>query len=615
MTSIEGDDALAAFRAGLTGARGLELLERHGGRALIELPVGVGKSAFLDAITAEAVAGGRFDLVVVLAPTRRLLRERRPLAAPPPGVRVVELRPRPAHRCGPDRDAAWKGYEAADLGALGRAEVCGRCPLLDRCFWPRQYGKALEGARVVYATQAHVESAPRFLARLRSWVGAERVLTLVDETDLAGKSFGEVVTADALGRFADALRAAAPACADPRWGHARWLSLTELLLGASTADLQAPGWRMPPVYNDWAVAVQRHGRERHAGAFLFLGHRLAEFGSSPVETRLRGAGGELHFASRPLLGDALVFSGTTAPEYVRYRLGEDLASPFAGYRFSNSGTRWFNLASPIGTRRYFPRHAPQVLDFFAELTARRAAAGKRVLLVARKCFVGFCAAGLSARLAGLGADLRVVTADWSAAALADPRVVPLISYGMVGTNSFEHFDCAFCLTGYYVDAAAVDQCLQDLTRPDLRLPIRVETVGDPRRRRAGVADPAHRDYDVARLAQPALEFKEHGVVVQAVGRVRPFTRPREVVTFQMADLPGVRYDAEFRTLAEARRHFGVATGRARRTAARAARVASLRAAGHSQAEVALMLGVTERTVRNYEKERAGKNPSSNTCIN
>jgi hypothetical protein len=54
-----------------------------------------------------------------------------------------------------------------------------------------------------------------------------------------------------------------------------------------------------------------------------------------------------------------------------------------------------------------------------------------------------------------------------------------------------------------------------------------------------VANPAHQDYDIARLAQPTLEFKEHGVVVQAVGRVRPFTRPREVITFQMAELPGV----------------------------------------------------------------------------
>ena len=64
------------------------------------------------------------------------------------------------------------------------------------------------------------------------------------------------------------------------------------------------------------------------------------------------------------------------------------------------------------------------------------------------------------------------------------------------------------MTSYYVDEGVVDQCLQDLTRRDLRVPIRIETVGDPKRRRAGVVDPDDRFYDVAGLAQPALELKE-----------------------------------------------------------------------------------------------------------
>ena len=166
-------------------------------------------------------------------------------------------------------------------------------------------------------------------------------------------------------------------------------------------------------------------------------------------------------------------------------------------------TCWFNLASPIGSRRYFARHAPQVLDFFAPLVARRAAEGKRVLLVVKKQFTALCAAALAERFAALGADLRVVTEGWTEGLLHDPRVVPLITYGMIGTNLFEHFDAVYCLSGFYVHEGVVDQCLQDVIRQDLRLPIRIETVGNPRRRRATVADPAHRFYDLARLAQPA----------------------------------------------------------------------------------------------------------------
>ena len=352
-----------------------------------------------------------------------------------------------------------------------------------------------------------------------------------------------------------------------------------MLGDASTVDLQRPGWRMPRVRHDWAVTVQRAGVDRHPGQFRFLGYSLAEFGSSPAETRRRDEDGGIQFGSRPYVGDCMIFTGTTDLDFARHRLGKDLGSPFADHRFSHPGTRWYNLASSIGTRRHFARHAPQVLDFFADLTARRVAEGKRVLLVAKKYFVPGCAQGLADRFAAKGIELQVVTDGWSAAELADPGVIPLISYGMIGTNLFESFDCAFCLTGYYVDESVVDQCLQDLTRRDLRLPLRIETVGSPKRRRAGVADPSDRYHDIARLAQPALEFKEHGVVVQAVGRVRPFTLPREVITFQMGELPGVSFTAEFNNLEQARRHFGVSSARQAGTAGRTAEIALAQASG------------------------------------
>jgi hypothetical protein len=475
-----------------------------------------------------------------------------------------------------------------------------------RCFWPRQYGRALKGARLVYATQAHLERSPTFLAQLRAWVGAESVLTLIDESNFVGANLEVVVTADELGRFHDALTATAPTSPAALRDHAVWLDRVARLRDATTVDLQAPGWRLPRVAPDWAVRVQRAGRERHGAAFRFPAYKLAGLEDSPVETRLKGDDGALRFGVRPHVDDCLVFTGTTDPVFAAYRLGMELPSPFADHRFIHPDTRWYNLASPIGARCYFPGHAPQVLDLFAGLTARRTAEGRRVLLVTRKRFLDLCAADLAARFEALGVDLEVVTGGFSEARLADPRVVPLITYGATGTNLFEAFDCAYCLNAYYVDESVVDRCLQDVVRPDLRLPIRIETVGDPKRRRAGVADPDHRDYDVARLAQVALEYKEHGVVVQAVGRVRPFTRLREVFTFQMAELPGVTYDAEFRTLDEARRYFEVPGARERRAAERAARIEALTRGGCSRAEVAAALGVTERTVRNYERKEARK---------
>jgi hypothetical protein len=74
--SIRGDVALDAFRGHLTGRYGLELLRQHGGRMLVQLVVGVGKSRWIDAVTRAAVEDGEYDLVVVLCPTRQLLEER-----------------------------------------------------------------------------------------------------------------------------------------------------------------------------------------------------------------------------------------------------------------------------------------------------------------------------------------------------------------------------------------------------------------------------------------------------------------------------------------------------------------------------------------------------------
>lgn len=103
------------------------------------------------------------------------------------------------------------------------------------------------------------------------------------------------------------------------------------------------------------------------------------------------------------------------------------------------------------------------------------------------------------------------------------------------------------------------------------------------------------------LAQLALDFEELDVVLQALGRGRPFTRPREVITLQCGQLPGVRYTKEFNTLAEARSYFRVRPQRERKKDELARRIAETRAAGLTQVETAARIGVSVRTVRAYEK--------------
>jgi len=391
-----------------------------------------------------------------------------------------------------------------------------------------------------------------------------------------------------------------------------WLYVTRLLQAASTTELRGDGWQLPSPSQKWTLAVQEAGWQKFGSQFRFLGYELRAFAFSAWESRERLANGDLAFAAPPVLnGPCMIFSGTAHPELLRHRLGRDFAAPFAEHQFQHPGTRWYNLASRIGMRKHFPGNAAQILDFFAGLVAQRLRQGRRPLLVAKKCFAARCAAGLNERLAAFGvANAQVITEGWTPERLVEPGVVPLISYGMVGTNLFEEFDAVYCVTGFYTTDAILNGILQDPLASDLHLPLRITTKGWPRRRQV-VTRHIDRYYDISRLAPLALEQVEMGVVLQAVGRVRPYTRPREVLTFQCGSLPKLSLDAEFATLAEARRFFGIPGRREQQQNANRERVQAARRQGKSQSDAVAALGLGIATVKRYWKLDELEAPTEN----
>jgi hypothetical protein len=161
------------------------------------------------------------------------------------------------------------------------------------------------------------------------------------------------------------------------------------------------------------------------------------------------------------------------------------------------------------------------------------------------------------------------------------------------------------LTGFYASEEVIDHVLQDILASDGHLPIRITTEGRPRRRRAGVVWPAHKGYDVNRLAQLALEQQELDKVLQTVGRVRPYTRPREIITFMCTAHPQLDYAREFDSIEEARKFFGVPSRRQRRRYDIAERVQAARRAGRTQTQAATELGLGLATVKRYWGSDAG----------
>jgi hypothetical protein len=604
-------EALAECRRGLTGQAALDQLVKANGRLLEQLPVGVGKTEMLiDTIAAAAASG--YDLVVALVPRWDVLHEvlARLRAR---GVKPLVLTPRPRNRCGP-LDAAWTNYERQGCALAGREDLCTICPRRRRCPWPGQY-RRLRGARLVLTTQAHLTIDPLFVRRIRQLAGARRPLVLLDESDFLVRSGERIIAGPEFDRFLAAQRAALQVQKKKAGAARRWLELTELVAGAPTTDLQGGGWDFPAVGPRWALAVQHAGRLQYGDGFRFLGHELHAFAGSDRGSRERLPDGGLRFAVPPALGDEfIVFSGSIAPELVRYRIDPShrdapIASPFAGLRFGHPETRWYNIADMSAAAANFPGNAGRILDFFAEKVARNVRDGKRTLLVCRKKFRRLCVQGLRARLGRLGVGpVRVVTGGWARHDLTDPRTLPLITYGISGVNIFQDFDAAYCLTGYYTTADAVAQAVHDIEASPERYPVRLELAGRPPRRRARVELPDGRETIVPRIAELVLAQKEADVVVQAVGRVRPFTRPREVITFHAGELPGVHYHVEFSSLAAARDFFGVATEKQADIQRQAAQALKLKAAGCTNRQIAAALDVSLATVKRYIRRGGGSNP-------
>ncbi len=485
-TRVNSPEKLRRFRKRWSGKRLLKLLRKYGGRLAVNWEIGVGKSHSIDNVIEEGVKNNRYDLIVCLSPTRQLIEERRWIKTPPPGIKIVNLRPRPKKDCGQSRNREWRKLEKRGMGLLGRAEICKHCPKRGICFWPEQYGKALKRTRVIYATQAHLDRSPFFIEQLKKWTRANSVLVLIDEVGFVCTPLRYEISFRDVEQFYTTLKANAKN-SKPTKKLKHWLYLLDLLLKAPTEDLRCNQWSFSPLSPGLSVKLQDLGGTLYGDDFNFIAYDLVKFGNSLKKSRERHKTGAVSYAIQPFINCAvIIYSGTVAHEFLKFRIGKDFANPFEMYQFRHKRTVWYNISSNTGTRLYFSRNAPQILDFYAQLIAMRVSEGKKPLLVAKKRFISLCVVELNQRLKDFGfGNIKVVAVNKKTGP-PGRNAVPIINYGMIGINSFQAYDCAYCLTGYYVNERIVNSILQDIVASDHHIPIKIKTGGMPRRRRAGV---------------------------------------------------------------------------------------------------------------------------------
>jgi hypothetical protein len=565
---------------------------------LINLPPGVGKSHRAQGLIRHALEAD-YGLVIFVAPTRAIIGELeivRSLSAD----KVVVLKAGPRRLCG-TLNAPWSLLERSGCAALGKSTLCEGCPQLDRnggaCGWPDQMERIGKETRLVVLTEQYLHLNPLLIRSIRRRVGTPRRLVIFDEALFMTSSVVRRFTKADLERFRTALAEARGEVAFAATGIRDWIEGIDFILDQEV-DLRALRrfWRNKLEFA--VLATQRAGNRLFGENFRYLASDLELLNSTVTTGQWRDADTyEIVVRVDTTRCDVVVLAAYLESGIVEERLSRPVKELLPGQVFRHSATRIINIADPIGAARTLPHpdHFSRVVDFFLALALRNAAQGRRTVLITRKRFLGVVQARIESTSTTLGRPLTCVLPS-SGRSLGDcrPIEIPLINYGIVGINSLQNFDAVYCIGGYYSRTDHLNAVYQQSLSPDCRMPIAVRT--ENRRRIVYAADGRYSTRYHARRAEVTHRMLERRTVLQAIGRVRPFTSPAEIILFQCDDFSAeLGPIEEFSTLAGARRSLRVPTTKRMRRAALGEQVRARQAAGIGLRTIAAEFGVAPST--------------------
>jgi hypothetical protein len=449
---------------------------------------------------------------------------------------------------------------------------------------------------------------------LRARTRAGRVLVILDEARLLDASFEICLASTDLGRFREIIgklqgpKGIPPSLADS------WRRGIKFLLGASSQELGEAQLSLPQSLNKFAYRLQAEGIHTFGNAFRYLGYDLALFPWNSRSASWKDLLGNIHFTARPYLNcHLLIFSAHLSAPYAAHRLGRSsIASPFDEVEVRHTKTRILNFRNRIGADTYFKRNHKQILDTIALLIARNISEGRSTLLLSRKKSKTFCAKYLEGRLRGWGLIVRFSTERHDdLPSPPDPRVIPVLHYGILGVNDFTEYQSAYALNSFYISANELNRHVQESEPGEFR--VRLKIVSGPEMmRRVEIEESGVADLDRTMLGNIYLRKLEVDPVIQAAGRVRFLTRAREVVFFQMHDLSRDLGECEdVRTLRALREKLGLPGSQEVDSIVRAARAQELMANGFTAKEAAIQLEISRRTIFNDLRTlESAKNPTS-----
>ena len=589
---------LAGFRAcELAPARLYEQILANDEVLLVPLPPGIGKSRAAQALVGYALQHDH-DLVIYVAPTRGIIDEIE-IVRRLPAESVLTLNPRPRWLCGA-ADAAWKELERNGCAALAKATLCAGCAERDvnggDCWWPDQFDKIGTGTKLVVLTEQYLLLNPLLIRDIRAKVGSRRTLVILDEALFTTTAVLRRFTRSDLKCFRSAL-AAAQQKATADLGITAWLEGIDFLLDQEV-ELAALRRFWSYRLNRSVLTAQAAGCQTFGSSFRYLATELELLNSEVTTAQWRdGDTFEIVLRIDTMGCDVVIMAPYLDAEIVEERLSRPVIKLFSNFVFRHSESRIINIADPIGTANTLaqPEHFNRVVDFFLTLMLRNVAGGRRTVLVTRKKFLNRVKARVEEISAAIGQPLTCVLASSGKPfERCGPTEIALINYGIVGVNSLQAFDALYCIGGYYARADQLNAVYQQTLPPDSRMPIGVRM--ENRRRQVYAADGEFNTRFHAKRATATHRMLERRVVLQAIGRVRPFTTPAEIILFQCDDLsPELGSIEEFGSLAQARCQLQVPTLAQLKRTARGETVRARQNSGESLRTIAADLGIAPST--------------------
>jgi hypothetical protein len=570
MHIVDTKEKLRKFRAQyLSPQTALPTIANTPGALLYPLPVGAGKSYFVDELTtdfADQLEEGRwpFDSIILTAPTHKILAERRVLKDVRYSSIAVLLSGRPRAACGEEKNRQWNEYERCGSFALGKERICGTCHKAAECAWPNQFNNLSSGqVKIVLLPQKYIEVEPGIITRVVNKLGSRAPLVIFDESNFSSEVFKRELKRGTLEVFSHVIELCLDSGAEEETKLRKYRNALEALLSTTEErQLYLQKWYFPPLERQTALQLQDIGMSYYGENFYYPAFDLNVFSKQYPGLRQINEGGHIEFNTTPCLegsGKLIVLSGTASARLLKYRLDVDFTELFTQYTFKNQNSHIYNINIGSGCSHYHAQHLEQLAVFAVGYIQRSFKQGKSVALITKKKYVDPSIKILNAHLIrrGWGAFKAVKASDWDA---TDPAQIPVLHYGgAIGENTYTDIDNVLCLSGYYMRQDQLNRLMNEVTRRRYAVNFTIAIKGFPKRR-IPVADPAGGvcPPSLYAIATQILKQEEMGVVIQAIGRIRPLTLPgKEVVLCQCGVCERLPYDREFPCLQEAREFFNI----------------------------------------------------------